>query len=423
MFKLGLFFRMFLKIVGCLGFILVALMMLFPVQLQSVKVLLLLSIIFLSFFLPIKLKGKDCKTVLLWGYLYALMGLFSICYGFILNNPSPQKYVTIYLIWPLLFTYLSIFISKTYFYRLMCCARYCLLANLLLGIIACLYFNINFVQEGFFLGYEPTIRPGFSIIAIAGGAVTSVMFWYFFFFTLIILQQKTGILDYVILLLGVVFIFMTSRRVLFLNFALVPLFIFCLLFFIKHRSKKELMFRVYRNRMFLLLICLFFMVLLVGNLGLFDFTELSDFFYQISEASDEPRRLQAQSLLEGWMENPIFGHGAGVNASVVRSNIPGTYELSYLAMLFERGIIGVTLFIVQYIILMYWSIKALNKGRIHSNYVLSLIVAVNLFLIANATNPYLGAFDYMWFLFLLLAVVRISNEERHEEYLCTNKGL
>ena len=413
----------FKQIVGCLGYILLSLMMLFPMQLQLVKGLLLVLIVFLVIFLPTKLKWKDCSTVLLWGYLYMLAGSVSIFYGFLLNNPAPHKYVTVYFVWPILFTCLSLFVDKAFFYRLLSCARYCLLINLLLGITACLYFNINYIQEGTLLGYEASLRPGFPIIAIAEGAVTSVMFWYFFFFTLIILQRKVGILDYTILLLGVVFIFMTSRRVLYLNFCLAPLLLFFLLFFIKRGREKTLMLRTYRSRIFLLLICLSLILFLINKLGLYDVADLSDFFYNTSDASDEPRKLQAQSLVDGWMENPILGHGAGINASVVRSNIPGTYELSYLAMLFERGIIGMSLFIIQYILLMYWSIKALNKGKIHSIYTISLIVSVNLFLIANATNPYLGAFDYMWFLFLLLVVVRISNEEKYEKDLCANKSL
>ena len=80
-------------------------------------------------------------------------------------------------------------------------------------------------------------------------------------------------------------------------------------------------------------------------------------------------------------------------------------------MLFERGVFGFFVFAILYIVLMYWSISCLNKKVISIIDTFPLIVAVNLFMIANATNPYLNAFDYIWFLFILLTVVRLSNEK------------
>lgn len=71
---------------------------------------------------------------------------------------------------------------------------------------------------------------------------------------------------------------------------------------------------------------------------------------------------------------------------------------------------------------MFWSIQGLKKSIVECRYVLSLIVAVNLFMIANATNPYLGAFDHICFLFLPIVIINLSKDNKNEN-LCLNKSL
>lgn len=96
--------------------------------------------------------------------------------------------------------------------------------------------------------------------------------------------------------------------------------------------------------------------------GLVDFEAIGDFLDNtIGNDNNDPRIAQFESLIAGWVEKPLLGNGTGVNASVIRSDIPGTYELSYIAMLFERGIIGMLIFVTQYLILMFWSIQGLKN--------------------------------------------------------------
>ena len=411
------------KLARFTGYALVGLMMLFPLQFPFIKSIILTFLLFVTLFFIDRLRSAFVGKILLWGYLYMFVGLCAISYGLLLHNPAPQKYFLVYVIWPILFTYLSLFIGYQYFKRLLVCTKICLLLILIIGVIACLKFNIEFIQEGEFLGYEAMLRPGFPIIAIAGAPITTVLFWYFFFYSLVLLKSNISKIDWIILLLGVIFIFMTSRRILFLNFFLAPLFEFLFLPFIKGKEERNNLVSIFKKRMQILFVLLFLVVCVAELFGWVSLDSLGDFFSKTSDVSDEPRHLQASALIEGWMDSPILGHGAGVNASVVRSDIPGTYELSYLAMLFERGLLGVSVFIALYVILMHWSIKCLKKNVVDKAYILSFIVAINLFMIANATNPYLNAYDYMWFLFLLLVVVRISNEEKYEKDLCANKSL
>lgn len=402
------------------GYALVGLMMVFPTKLQAVKLALLAAIFIFSIFrspnrvIPIKL--------LFWGYLYMLCGLVSICYGMILNNPAPHKYIPVYVFWPILFTYFSFLIDKKYFYSLLKVIKYYLTVILVTGILACIVFNLSLMQVEEFMGYNSAIRPGYPIVGIMGPSVTSMIFWYFFYFTRFLLNKDVGLTDRINLILGIIYILMTSRRILFLNFFLVFVFIVLLIPFVKKGIQKTEMKRMFKKRIGAIMLTVFVLMGAAYWLGLFDFSAIGDFLTKTGEASDTPRLLQSEALIEGWMESPFVGNGSGVNASVVRSETPGTYELSYLAMLFERGIIGTVIFFLMYLVLMVWSIRCLKKDAINLTDTFALIIALNLFMLANATNPYLNAFDYMWFLFILFVNIRISNES-NEKSLCTDKSL
>lgn len=408
------------KIGHFIGHVLVGLMLVFPTKLQVVK-LLLLAIIFL--FSIFKLSDKVVPMKLLfWGYLYMLCGLISICYGMILNNPAPHKYILVYIFWPILFTYFSFLIDKEYFYSLLKVIKYYLSAILIIGIFACVIFNLSLMQIDEFLGYESLIRPGYPIVGIMGPAVTTMIFWYFFYFTKFLLSNDVHFIDRVNLILGIIFIFMTSRRILFLNFFFVFVFTILLLPFVKKKQPRNEMKRMLRKRMVMIMFLVIVLIYTAYRLELFDFSAMGNFLSETGEASDTPRLLQSKALIEGWMENPFLGNGAGINASLARSETPGTYELTYLAMLFERGIVGIVVFILMYIVLMVWSIRCLNKNAINTMDTFALIIALNLFMLANATNPYLNAFDYIWFLFILFVNIRISNENKEKD-MYTDKSI
>ena len=408
------------KIGHFIGHVLVGLMLVFPTKLQVVKLLLLAIIFIFSIF---KLSGKGIPMKLLfWGYLYMLCGLISICYGMILNNPAPHKYILVYIFWPILFTYFSFLIDKEYFYSLLKVIKYYLSAILIIGIFACVIFNLSLMQIDEFLGYESAIRPGYPIVGIMGPAVTTMIFWYFFYFTKFLLSNDVHLIDRVNLILGIIFIFMTSRRILFLNFFFVFVLTMLLLPFVKNKQQRNDMKGMLKKRMVRIFFLVIVLIYVAYKFELFDFSAIGNFLSETGEVSDTPRLLQSEALIEGWMENPFLGNGAGINASVARSETPGTYELTYLAMLFERGIVGILVFVLMYIVLMVWSIRCLNKNAINTMDTFALIIALNLFMIANATNPYLNAFDYIWFLFILFVNIRISNENKEKD-MCTDKSI
>ena len=130
--------------------------------------------------------------------------------------------------------------------------------------------------------------------------------------------------------------------------------------------------------------------------SIFDFTD---------NQSNLERVYQFHALIHGIYENPLFGQGAGAVAGYIRSNEqPWTYELSYVAIAFQYGLIGLVLYVWGVVFLGWHLIVSVNKkGRSSFEfYCLSAFIA---FAIANATNPYIFEFDSMWILFLPYAIV------------------
>jgi hypothetical protein len=403
-------------------FFLFILMLTLPYKFQILKlILLLLSILFIFFRRNVLVTTK----VFYWVIIYLLMGGFEVFNGILRQNPAPEVYFAVNVIWPILFMLVITTLRKNSIKNLIFCFRWSLFIISISGIFAFFYFNFLLIKQGEILGFIATIRPGFPFIAIHSGAIVSVIFLYIFFLTLYFTDNKLSKIDAINLVLGIIFIFMTSRRAIFLLILLAIFITFSLLGFVNKNQQANYL-RTWKLH-FVFLIVLVGIVFLVNFFFKFlDFVQLYKFLEKASQSSKyndlNVRELQFGSLIKGWMQSPIIGNGAGINASVVRSNIPGSYELTYVAMLFSRGLIGMLIYIFQYILINIWAIRLLRLETEYTKYILATIVAFNIFMFANATNPYLGAFDHMWVIFIMLYFINIF-DVKSEKNMHPVKGL
>lgn len=124
------------------------------------------------------------------------------------------------------------------------------------------------------------------------------------------------------------------------------------------------------------------------------------------EVSASLRYEQMVALWQGFLAEPWFGHGHGSVAAVIRSNeMPWAYELTYLALLFHTGAVGTFLY-VACVGWIYWQgVQVIRHSAMYGPWMLAVLTGVSGLLIANATNPYLAKFDFMWVLFLPLAII------------------
>jgi hypothetical protein len=119
------------------------------------------------------------------------------------------------------------------------------------------------------------------------------------------------------------------------------------------------------------------------------------------------RRDQFLALIEGWSAQPLFGSGHGAPApGVIRSDTtPWAYELSYVSLLYHTGIIGTLLYSSGVAWIGYMSYRIARRGWSEAPAMVATLVGASSFLVANATNPYLEKYDYLWVIFLPLAFV------------------
>jgi len=125
------------------------------------------------------------------------------------------------------------------------------------------------------------------------------------------------------------------------------------------------------------------------------------------EESAGVRHDQFIDLIDGWGRHPILGAGHGVPAPhVIRSaDQPWAYELSYVALLYQAGLLGVLTYGLAVGWTFFKGIEIVRRDPQTAGLLLPLLAGMTGFLISNATNPYLAKFDYLWTIFLPVAVI------------------
>ena len=113
------------------------------------------------------------------------------------------------------------------------------------------------------------------------------------------------------------------------------------------------------------------------------------------------------ALIEGWSAQPFLGSGHGAPApGIIRSDTtPWAYELSYVSLLYHTGVIGTLLYSAGVAWIGYMSYRIARRGWSEAPAMVATLVGTSSFLVANATNPYLEKYDYLWVIFLPLAFV------------------
>lgn len=381
----------------------VSLMLVLPFDFQFVKLLLLLL------FIALRLKTRTYLRVsgdyYYWFVLYLLGSFIQIIMGYIYGNPAPSIYIPVAIMWPILYFIVFSCIELNDFNNLDSFFRLSFAIILILSLFSFLYFNITFTTSGKMFGFDASIRPGFPLIAISGPSVTSALYlWSYIYVQYLFKRKKT---DLILLILGVVFVFVTSRRAMYLVigslFLLSPLMINLINYTIKSRN-----YRIKINKKIFgwAGIVIILLSLILSHFDLVSFSSMSDFFKETSDKSDAVRFTQADKLIEAWEVKPAFGWGVGVDApGCVRSDLPGTYELGYHALLFRAGLVGISC----YVFLMFWAnyraIKVARHSTVIMFHALPIVVACLTILFLDSTNPYSSSFDFIWTIFLPISFV------------------
>lgn len=410
-------------------------MLAFPYMYQGLKVILvflLLCGIGVQYLKKKRLLSHFSYSISLWFSVFLFMNVFYLGYGCLRENPGVYYYIPVYAIWLILFFVLYSQIDESI---LSCLLKVFDVTYVFIAVTGVFFF---FQNNGIFptiinselFGYKMGDRPMFEFKAIQGGAIISFLVLFSYKYTKLLLSKKVSFIQFVLLLIGIVYIFATSRRTFIIEFLFLPVIVF--VFFRKSRlyplQKKKVSLKIF------IFFLLPFLLLLITTLylGLFNqeiFTNFVLSSFESDGVGHDERSSQYSALITGWLNNFLFGAGTGVNASVIRSDIPGSYELSYVALLFERGIIGFLIYVIQFFYLLKWNIDLTRKELPDKDVsiLISYNVALTFFLIANASNPYLGAFDHLWIVFFSLLLINSFSKQSLSNgttnCLYYNKGL
>jgi O-antigen ligase len=141
-----------------------------------------------------------------------------------------------------------------------------------------------------------------------------------------------------------------------------------------------------------------------------------------AERNSSLRYQQWQAMVQAFQASPWIGHGLGAALdSVTRSEeMPWAYELYYGALLFQIGLSGLLVYGMAIAWIFIAGIRLARRDREAAPVILPLLAGLAGFLLVNATNPYLAKFDYLWTIFLPVAVInayRIHHRKRSSSLL------
>jgi hypothetical protein len=410
------------SLVFFLGRVLFFLMLIVPTAYQEIKGVLLLvccSSIILSSLRTGKLFLSH--SVVNWLILVLSLGVCFVGIGVVRGNPGAVRVSTVHILWPMVYAVLVSGIrSRDYLLKVI---RTMIDSSLLVSIYSIIFVmrDIGLWPSSLFIDIFASQNTGIysGYIEINLPSVGSLIFLLPFLLCLLLtLPKNNGIVTRNFLFISTLLCgtasLLSGRRALWLSVALSILFFFVIYVFLTVNKRNLLGSRTLLKRIISIFIVLIVTVLFLFNLFKLNIYSLSQYFFSVIYLLDNSglaRYVQFNSLISGWVESPIFGSGLGAAASVIRStDQKWAYELSYVALLFHTGIIGTVGYFAS-VIWIYWKslkIIVLSTDKYVSVCLVSILVGITSFFIANGTNPYLSKYDFLWVIFLPIAFINLD---------------
>ena len=384
----------------------------------------LLAICLFIVFMRFATRGKlDLHpTVVAWTLGLVIMSALFMMYGFVRGSPGALRVGTTYILWPLVYTALVSGLAQ--FKLLLGLVRVHVVAACAISLYALSYIlsSAGWIPEFLYIELDLDQAIGFreGYVGFRLLSLKSLLFQGPFLVALLMtapreLQRRLPT-TWLWIAAGLVTIAtaMSSRRALLLVLAMSPGITMVVRMFLPAAQRRQDFVRVRR----FVAGGAIGLVLIVGFLGLvhdYDMQAYLDMFlagfafddvYQVTGASI--RRAQFEGLIAGWLDRPLigWGHGSGCRYVASRgSEWPWAYEMAYLALLHNTGLLGF-LGYASGILWIFWkSTRIMRQGTLLSAMMVPVMTGTCCYLIAAATNPYLGSFDYIWVVFFPVAFI------------------
>jgi O-antigen ligase len=207
-------------------------------------------------------------------------------------------------------------------------------------------------------------------------------------------RKNLNILSAAALICALLAAMLSGRRALQLAIFLAPIF---LIFTAKIFSEKKTVTKKIIKLWLIIVFGLLFVLVYFFSNGHLNVDSFIDRFALVFVDDGGARTSQAASLYSAFLSYPFFGSGIGGISELVRSeDAPWVYELTYLQLLFNFGIVGTALFGALFFS-QIWRVRCNSRYR-RINYSIeerSMFSGAFFLIFGAATNPYLGSFDFM----------------------------
>ncbi|WP_157896939.1 O-antigen ligase family protein [Pseudomonas putida] len=347
--------------------------------------------------------GVIDSRLLLIALLFSLIGLVWSIYGAAVNNPGALRVLTVMVLYPTLFTILGMVYQggSAGLERLLMTAAMMIVVIDLGFVMGEVYWPGNVLGAGLVAIYADSavVDHGGNYLKFTIPNVSTVIFLLSFVLCRVVCG-RASIKDIMIFIGLLVVVLISGRRVILVTAIAGPLVAFLLS-----------LGAISRGRLAMLKVAFFVSVGLALAMVFYSLwpeyvnQRVSSILDFESDASNSERALQLRALVDGILKYPFWGSGAGAVADYVRSEeMPWAYELFYVSLIFQYGIFGFVIYglgVVALIVFLAQQVR--RKGR--DSFEFCFLSGLVSFLLATATNPYLAKFDYMWVLFIPVALM------------------
>lgn len=363
-----------------------------------------LPLIGLFFLITLLTGARSCHlrvSTILMSIFFSFVGIIWVVYGLSLNNPGALSMLTVMVLYPLLFCFFCGFYyheASLSLLRLFIFAGWTLFVIDIMVVIDYVYLNFGFYQVmvNIFGDNSVVVDNATRYFKFTIPNITSLIFILPFLISSLIFG-KVYKSRFALLLLLILVAIMSGRRALLVTMIIAPIISVIITSGVWERRVAWKILSVFT--LFISVIVVFY------SIHPDYFVEMVSNIFNFSDnKSNLERKYQFDALIDGFMLHPIFGNGAGAVASYIRSDMqPWAYELSYIAFLFQFGILGILSYFIGFVFIITFLIKQVKvKGR--DSFEFFYLAGFLSFIMANASNPYLMKFDYMWVIFIPLAL-------------------
>jgi O-antigen ligase len=371
------------------------------------------------------------RAVAGWSLVLAAGSMVFGVLGLLRGAPGAMKQMQVYAFWPLVYTLLLAGASRTMLERLHATMIW---ATLVLGL-----YGLNFALamagivprlpylDWLAFGEEQGIGLHDGYVELLFPGLNSLPYLLPFLLGTLLVRRAEGVrpgraVQWLALGATVALGLVSGRRAVFLVAALAPFVAFVLTLAGTLEDRRDARWRVL-GIAGVLAAMLVVVEVVARNMFSFSLARvLTEFlagfdFASGVEVGSYYRRQQYEVLLAQWLEHPWLGAGHGASATgLVRSaEVPWSYELYYVALLFQVGVVGVALYAAGIAWILWEGCRTMRRAPDTVPFLVPALTAFLCFLIASATNPYLARFDAIWMVFWPLAFVNSVRTRRWTE--------